>query len=95
MKQQLGEVMAERRLERAGEGAEPVVVRIGRPVEDLDGDWVCPFQITGRGDDTVYAAAGIDSVQALVLGLQMIRAQLDDHARTHPLTWLDGSDLGF
>lgn len=92
----LGEVIAERKLERPGEkGSDPVWVRIGKPVEEPEGDWVCPFQITGRGDDEVYAAAGIDAVQALMLCLQMIGLQLRADAKARPLTWLDDPDLGF
>jgi hypothetical protein len=86
-------VIAKRELERRG-GGEPVVVRIGRPAEDPEGDWYCPVQITGVGDDTVYKAFGADSMQALVLALQMLRARLGAEQREHGLTWLGMDDLG-
>jgi hypothetical protein len=95
MGSELLDIIAERELEKADDPASRVLVRIGRPVEDPEGDWRCPFQITGLGDDTVYAAFGIDSVQALALCLEMIRAQLADLSRGHRLTWLEGNDLGF
>ena len=91
----LGEVIAERELRTMHDSAAPVLVRIGRPVEDPEGDWRCPFQITGLDNDTVYAAFGIGSVQALALCLEMIRAQFADLGRRHRLTWLEGDDLGF
>lgn len=88
----LGEVVAERELEHAG-GSARVVVRIGKPTEDPaeGGDWRCPFQILGLGDERVYEAFGIDAVQALQLCLMMIDANLYGQ----PVTWLGEKDLGF
>lgn len=74
------------------EGA--AVLRVGRPVEHPDGDWVCPFQIAGLGDDQVYEAAGIDSLQALTMALQMARSRLESYRRSQRITWLDADDLG-
>jgi hypothetical protein len=72
----------------------PAVLRIGRPQEHPEGDWVCSVQITGLGEDEVYEAAGVDSLQALVMALQMARTTLQAHRRTHHITWLGGDDLG-
>lgn len=90
----LGQVIAERELQRKA-GGEPVIVRIGLPVEDSECDWYCPVRITGAGDDTTYKAFGVDSVQALMLGLQMVGARLGSYQREHGLTWLEMDDLGF
>lgn len=100
MKLQLGEVIAERRLEWAGGGpGGGVLVRIGRPVPDPepDGDWRCPLQIVGAHGDAVRAAYGVDAVQALVLGLWMIDVELRAMQRDAGGTplWLDQTDLGF
>lgn len=96
----LGEVIAERRLDWTADAeSEGVVVRIGKPVRDPDpeGDWLCPLQIAGLGDDTVRAAFGVDAVQALILAMQMIHIDLQAGQRRtgRTLQWLEQSDLGF
>ena len=61
-----------------------VVVRIGRPISDsITGveHWMCPFQITGVGDDGVKGIFGIDAMQALLLGIHTIPAELAAHIR--------------
>ena len=68
MQVELGEVIATRVLRLAdGEAStvREVVVKIGKPVPFPDGrDYLCPFQITGMGDEETRYAAGIDAVQA-------------------------------
>ena len=92
---ELGDVIAERELEVRGAGR--AVVRIGRPMPDPreGGDWSCPFQIIGLGDEAVHEAFGVDAMQALQLCLQMIDIHLTEQRRTHEITWLGGADLGF
>lgn len=95
----LGEVVADRRLDWTGDTeSEGVMVRIGKPVRnpDPEGDWLCPIQIAGLGDDTVRAAFGVDAVQALILALQMIHIDLQAGQRRtgRTLQWLEQSDLG-
>ena len=61
-----------------------LVVRMGRPVLDLIADvehWMCPFQITGLGDDAVMGIFGTDAMQALLLGIHTIPAVLAAHIR--------------
>lgn len=89
----LGEVVAERELEHARDDSVRVRVRIGRPTEDPaeGGDWRCPFQVLGLGDERVHEAFGVDAVQALQLCFQMIDATLIGE----PVTWLGETDLGF
>ena len=69
-----------------------VQISIGRPFPDPlpGGDWCCTFRITGLGDDTVRAAFGVDSMQALLLALVKVRLELSGSVR---LEWLGGSDL--
>lgn len=93
MPDMLGVLIAERRLEcRDGAGKRhEVVVRIGKPVLDQEPKpaWYCPFSITGMGGEIERKAFGEDSVQALLLGLQMIGVELEQYERTHActLTW--------
>jgi hypothetical protein len=93
MSRDLGEVFLEREYDVDGrEGA--AVLRIGRPAEHPEGDWYCPFQISGLRDETVYEACGVDSLQALSMCLQMARAQLETQRWSARITWLGGDDLG-
>jgi len=56
---------------------ETVSILIGKP-EILPGsdDWYCPHQAVGIGSGKVRYAIGVDSVQALVLSLSMLGAEL-------------------
>lgn len=82
------------------DGEQKVQVLIGKP-EPLPGsnDWCCPNQIVGIGSGKVNCIAGVDSVQALVLSLQMVGAQLYCSAEYEAgrLSWECGAvkgDLG-
>ncbi|HEX8242156.1 MAG TPA: hypothetical protein VF541_01625 [Longimicrobium sp.] len=101
MAQQLTDVIAERTLELMKPGSDAaaeVRVRVGRPFKDPDpeGDWICPVQILGIGDEEVTDIYGIDAIQALILGLQIIGTQLAAAARSGlELRWFESPDLGF
>jgi hypothetical protein len=78
---ELGDVIAERRLTfKADAGwSREVDVRIGRPIPDPSqpgGGWVCTYQILGLGHDRVMGIFGADSVQALLLAVHTIPAEL-------------------
>jgi hypothetical protein len=97
----LGEVVAERRLECvAMDGARtPVVIRFGTPHPDplsTNGDWCCPHQIVGLGEETVGASFGVDSLQALLLSVYRVRLELTDRATAASvdLDWLGLPHLG-
>ena len=85
----LGTVVASRTLQR---GAADVVVRLGQPRRSGK-DWLCAYQIRGLADDAVKRVYGVDSMQALQLALEVIRATL--LARGDALAWLDLPDVGF
>lgn len=88
--------IAMRRLELEGENAGEVTVGIKRPVRD-DGFYKCEYQIVGVGSGKVRYAAGEDSMQALVLALQMIGADLytSEAAKKGSLTWFGSPNVGF
>lgn len=93
----LGEIVAERQLEGvAPDGSHfEVVIRFGAPRPDplsSNGDWQCPHQIVGLGDDTVQAAYGVDSLQALLLSVFAVRTKLAESGNT--LDWLGMPELG-
>lgn len=78
---ELGEVIAERCLTfNADAGwSRDVWVRLGRPIadpSDENGSWLCPYQIAGLSRDRVRAIFGVDAMQALVLAIHAIPAEL-------------------
>ncbi|HWO59936.1 MAG TPA: hypothetical protein VNO31_07880 [Umezawaea sp.] len=98
---ELGAVVAERHLDAvAGEGARTTVtIRVGTPRPDPlspNGDWCCPHQIVGLGDEAVEASFGVDSLQALLLSVFGLRVKLAARAEEAgvSLDWLGMADLG-
>ncbi|GAA2863950.1 hypothetical protein GCM10010517_23090 [Streptosporangium fragile] len=98
---ELGEVVAERRVEAVtGGGARtPVTLRFGRPRPDAlseGGDWCCPHQILGLGDESVGASFGVDSLQAFLLSVYKVQLKLGERAEAASvrLEWLGQPDLG-
>jgi hypothetical protein len=93
---QLGEVIAERRLvARVRRGrARSLVVRFGRPVRSAvkKDPWWCPVEITGIGKPRFFAAAGEDSVQALVLALRAADLTLATGFRKGRVEWLGDTE---
>ncbi|HEX3664965.1 MAG TPA: hypothetical protein VHU23_07020 [Rhizomicrobium sp.] len=71
----VGIVIASRELTLDDKQAIPIL--IGKP-EILPGsdDWYCPHQAAGIGSGKVRYAIGVDPVQALVLSLSMLGAEL-------------------
>ncbi|MGW6442060.1 DUF6968 family protein [Lentzea sp. NPDC055074] len=91
---ELGVVVAERRIEGKAPDGTPfeVVIRFGAPRPDPlshSGDWECPHQI---GEDAVDASYGVDSLQALLLGVSAVRIKLAESGAT--LDWMGMPDLG-
>ncbi len=82
------------------DGSEKVTVLVGKPQPFSNGvDWYCPYQTLGVGSGQVRYAGGVDEVQALVLALSMIGAELycSEEYRAGRLKWDCGrdGDLGF
>ena len=63
---------------------------------DLSDDFQCGYKIEGIGAQKVKFAYGVDSLQALLLAMQSIGADLysSDAAKTGQLRWLGQLDLG-
>ena len=94
---ELGQVVAERQLQGVAADGSPfeVVIRFGAPRPDPlsgNGDWECPHQIAGLGDETVQAAYGVDSLQALLLSVHAVRIKLAESGSS--LDWLGMPELG-
>lgn len=91
----VGNVIAERELELAD--GRTVQVVIGQPqLFPEGGSFYCPIRITGIGKEKIMRVGGVDSVQALVLALHAISANLytSDEARAGTLTWLGRRNFG-
>lgn len=56
--------------------------------------WCCPFQIDGFGERIIRAIYGIDAMQALVLALHILPAELRALARDDGGRFLNEADLG-
>ena len=78
-----------------------VTVRLGRPrpFRDGQGDYFCPFQIVGLGEDQVERAGGVDAFQAIQMAMTGIAVRLRQRIsknQKRSLYWLvHGDDLGF
>ncbi len=94
----LGIIIAKRELLLAD--GKRVFVLIGRPEKFPDSDdYYCPFQITGIGNEKIKCVGGIDSIQALLLALNMVGIDLytSSGAKAGYLRWVAGEkgELGF
>ncbi|WP_159398023.1 DUF6968 family protein [Sorangium cellulosum] len=94
------DIVAERELvfrESGSELDQPVVVRLGRPhLGEHAPNYTIYYEIQGPGDALyTYFAAGVDSMQALVLVFVAVNAHLDRLKQGGRLSWLDAEDLGF
>lgn len=71
-----------------------VMIRVGKPTKARSGEWTCSVQVTGIEQPETTYAFGEDSLQALLMGLSMVRARLESLKASHGLIWLGESDLG-
>lgn len=80
--------VARRVLRVVGSPERTVAISIGSPTLDLDPDfpgvWGCAVSIEGMGSDR---ALGEDSLQALLLAVELVRKKLDESGLA--LSWLD------
>jgi len=82
---------------RSGHGDTSVAVRLFSPERD-DGGWRCRYEIDWPNGKKSGAAAGVDSLQALVIALQKIGIEVytSDHHKNGKLSWdRPGHGYGF
>jgi Domain of unknown function (DUF6968) len=97
---QIDDVIAARELQLTdGDQVRTVTVRIGTPILNPggEGEWACPYQIQGLGDEVVRAVLGLDSVQTLQLVMRVLGGTLagTKEAQDGRLRWLDSPEFGF
>ena len=95
----VGEIIATRELDLAG-SEEKLTVSIGIPKKFPDSsDYFCPFEIRRLRSGKVSYAGGIDGIQALLLALKKIGAELytSEEAKSGALLWKGArkGNLGF
>jgi len=92
---ELGQIIASRRFSL---GDATVELLIGIPYPEDDGQtYFCPFQVKGLGNEKVRRIGGIDSLQAVILGIECAAMYLSttDEARSGQLEFLGESGIGF
>lgn len=100
MRVELGVVIAERRFHVLGRPEMDVRLRLGMPraFDDSEGDFYCPYQIVGLGEEVVRYVGGVDGLQALELAIRFMPTELETLRHRCPgLRWADAPDghLGF
>jgi len=90
----IGEVIARREYCVPGDDDSRLKVEVGKPRKFSDRrDYYCAFKISTGASQEIRYAAGVDSVQALELGLHMIGIELKYiFNKDRKLRWLDTSD---
>jgi len=80
-----------------GDGSEVEVgVTLGTPVPDPRDPartWACPSEINGPVEHVIRAIYGVDSMQALILAIHTLPAELQALARKEGGRFLDEDDL--
>lgn len=90
------EIVAQREFDYVGpNGAAKIVATIGKPAHmpDFPSDWYCPCVIEGPDGRRQLDAAGVDAIQALLMALSAMRADLRHIARRGKLTFLGDDDI--
>jgi hypothetical protein len=89
---EFGEIIGTRKLYCDRSKKKSITVTLGIPRKMKDGDWECPFRITGLAVQYGY---GVDGIQALSSTLEEIRVTLDKSKEQ--LSWVTGEpgDTGF
>ena len=85
--------VAVRTLEVSGNPGKQVEVRIGKPEEIGNDEWVCHYRIVGDDIDINQQINGIDAVQALQLVFKVIDSTIIGAELS--LLWNGQADLGF
>ena len=61
---------------RNGKNEIKIPIQVTAPLPDGRGAWACKYEIDWPGDKRMATATGIDSMQAIILALQMIGSEV-------------------
>jgi hypothetical protein len=88
------DVVAERCLTLSKDGeARQIRIALGRPYQEPDEAYFCPYRITGIGVGSTKRAGGVDSIQAVQLAFVLIGGELSPYAES--LKWNGEPFTGF
>jgi len=88
------DVIAERYLTlNAGGEDRQVRIALGRPYQEPDQSYFCPYRITGVGAELARRAGGVDGIQAIQLALVIIGGELSRYSES--LKWDGEPTTGF
>ena len=73
-----------------------IILYVWPPLIQPGGEYACFYRLVGLLGDRTRKAYGIDSLQALLLAIRVIYAELSycEAYKNGDLTWLGGRDLG-
>ncbi|MCA9429461.1 MAG: hypothetical protein KC940_03025, partial [Candidatus Omnitrophica bacterium] len=96
---EIGTIIAERQFTLSDNPDRIITARMGMPkVFSDNGDYCCPIQVLGAGNDRVLEVGGVDAVQAIDLALKALGARLWSMQKESggKIVWLDEGnwDLG-
>jgi Domain of unknown function (DUF6968) len=94
MTYELGDIILERDFELldAKGNSGTVKLFIGKPYQVTESEWRCPYQIAGITSETVRAAPGRDSIDAVLTSLQIAEVFLKSY-RDKKITWQGDEEL--
>ena len=91
------DIIARREYDFEGPGGRTkVVATLGKPAimpDALNRDWYCPWLIEGADRQYEFYGGGVDSLQALLMGISGLRIDLESIGHRGKLTFLGGDDL--
>ncbi|MHB8526739.1 MAG: DUF6968 family protein [Candidatus Acidiferrales bacterium] len=89
-------VIAEREMDGQYDGSPcKVVVRFGKPFQNEDASWYCPYSVTSPASERLFYGVGFDSLQALRIAISNVGAELKTLYSDLKLTRAGDEDLGF
>lgn len=83
-------------VDNTGKPVSSAFIFVGQPEKVSDTEWLCPYCVTGIGDDSTYRAVGFDSMQSLQGAFVVIDGLLagTDAGSKGLFRWNNETDLG-
>jgi len=94
--ERIGTVFAEREPDGRYNGSPcKAVVRFGKPFQNEDASWYCPYSVTSPAGERLFYGAGVDSLQALRIAISNAAAEVKTLYADLNLRWANNEELGF
>lgn len=79
-------------INRSTNESKPIVIEIGGPIEDANGDFKCPVAIIGFYDQ-IIDIHGVDEIDATKLAIAYSEKILRSKKQNWEIQWTDGSEF--